>query len=118
MAERVQISHVCDASARAEARAMRAEAEVERLRAGLLACAKAAGEDVSDGPPTWPDIAEWAVRAVDELRDEYDQEWDRVTALVSEVLKHHDVGQRARLADAVADLQTFVLGRTSTHKQD
>lgn len=42
---------------------------LEELRQGLLACATAAGEDVSDGIPTWPDIVEWAVRAVREGRE-------------------------------------------------
>lgn len=46
------------------------DAEIDRLRAGLLACAEAAGEDVSDGIPSWPDVVEWAVRAVREGRRE------------------------------------------------
>jgi hypothetical protein len=62
--------------ARAEAR----EAEVERLREGLLACATAAGEDVSDGIPTCPDVVDWAVRAVAECRAENEAEIDRLEA--------------------------------------
>lgn len=48
--------------------------EIERLRHGLLACAREAGEDVSEGIPTWPDIVDWAVAAVKTGRTEYDQE--------------------------------------------
>jgi len=42
--------------------------EAKRMRDGLVRCAAAAGEDVSDGPPSWPDIVEWAVAAVRESR--------------------------------------------------
>lgn len=48
-------------------------AEVERLRRALYECAKAAGEDVSGGPPTWPDVADWAIEAVRQMREDYDR---------------------------------------------
>lgn len=47
------------------------DARITELEAALFACAEAAGEDVSDGAPTWPDITTWAVRAVKELRKDY-----------------------------------------------
>lgn len=42
--------------------------ENERYREFFLKIATAAGEDVSDGPPTWPAIEVWALQAVEELR--------------------------------------------------
>jgi hypothetical protein len=48
------------------------QAEVERLRQGLFECAKQAGEDVSEGIPTFPDIVDWAVEAVRQLRIDAD----------------------------------------------
>lgn len=48
------------------------QAEVERLRAALVRCATVSGADVSDGPPTWPSVDEWAVQEVQRLRDDYD----------------------------------------------
>lgn len=47
------------------------EARIRQLESALFKCAEAAGEDVSDGAPTWPDITTWAVRAVKELRKDY-----------------------------------------------
>lgn len=47
-------------------------ADIERLRAALFACAAAAGEDVSDGPPTWPDLADFALAAVRQMREDYE----------------------------------------------
>lgn len=71
-----------------------AQAEVARLRHGLLACATAAGEDVSYGIPTWPDIVEWAVAAVREGREASEQdaqaaedEADRLREAVAEALE-------------------------------
>jgi hypothetical protein len=46
--------------------------EVDRLRGALYECAVAAGEDTSDGVPTWPDLADWAVEAVRQMRRDYD----------------------------------------------
>jgi hypothetical protein len=63
-----------------EQRLRDAEAEIERLRQGLLACATEAGEDVSDGIPTWPDVVEWAVRAVREGRVLYESAVDTAEA--------------------------------------
>ncbi len=51
-------------------------AEVERLRAALIECATIAGADVSDGPPTWPDVAVWAVHEVQQLRSDADEAVD------------------------------------------
>lgn len=56
-----------------KARAEESETEAKVLRSALYECAKASGEDVSDGPPTWPPIGEWALRAVQELRHDYDE---------------------------------------------
>lgn len=53
--------------------------EVERLRAGLLQCATEAGEDVSDGIPTWPDVVEWAVGAVREGRQQMEADYDALS---------------------------------------
>lgn len=46
--------------------------ENERLRLGLLACARESGADVSDGIPDFPDIVDWAVDCVRALRTDYD----------------------------------------------
>ena len=40
--------------------------ECKRLRRGLLDCVRAAGGDVTEGQPTWPDIVAWAVKSVEE----------------------------------------------------
>lgn len=45
-----------------------AVAERDRYREALIACATIAGADVSDGPPTWPDVDVWAIQAVQQLR--------------------------------------------------
>lgn len=52
------------------------EEERDRYREALIKCATVAGADVSDGPPTWPDVGVWAVRAVEELRRDYDDDFD------------------------------------------
>lgn len=57
----------------AQSRASKAEARVEELEAALFECAKWSGEDVSEGRPTWPDIAVWAVEAVKQARADYDE---------------------------------------------
>jgi hypothetical protein len=54
-------------------------AEADRLREGLLQCATEAGEDVRDGVPTWPDVVDWAVRAVREGRETYEQDNNDLT---------------------------------------
>jgi hypothetical protein len=38
----------------------------------LIECARIAGADMTDAPPTSPPLHEWAVRAVTELRRDYD----------------------------------------------
>lgn len=43
-----------------------------RLRLALIECATAAGADVSDGPPTWPPVDEWAVQEVKQMRADYE----------------------------------------------
>jgi hypothetical protein len=52
------------------------EAEIERLRKGLWECARVAGEDTDGGGPqhlAHPDIVEYAVKAVADLREAYDE---------------------------------------------
>lgn len=70
------------------------DAEVDRLRAGLLACATAAGEDVSDGIPTWPDVVEWAVRAVREGRETYEQDNRDLTEGITRVAEWFERDRR------------------------
>ena len=50
-----------------------AEGRIAELEAALFECAVLAGEDVSGGVPTRPPLAEWVVRAVRELRCDYDE---------------------------------------------
>jgi len=46
--------------------------EIIRLKRALFECAMYSGEDTSDGAPTEPTIDVWTVRAVKNLREEYD----------------------------------------------
>lgn len=45
---------------------------VARLRLALIECATASGADVSDGPPGWPPVDEWAVQEVKQMRADYE----------------------------------------------
>lgn len=59
-----------------ESTAKERDAEIERLRQGLWECAIAVGEDIDDPTPhymTFPDIVEYALRAVREHRRDYDE---------------------------------------------
>jgi hypothetical protein len=49
-----------------------------RLAEALFECAKIAGADVSDGPPTWPSVDVWAKQEVQRLRDDYDEACEEV----------------------------------------
>jgi hypothetical protein len=49
------------------------QVRIEDCERALLDCAEASGEDVSGGPPAWPDITDWAVQAVRDLRASYDE---------------------------------------------
>lgn len=51
----------------------RRAAAIEVYRAALVACAEAAGEDMSGGIPSWPALEVWALNAVRELRKDYDE---------------------------------------------
>ena len=53
-------------------------AEVDRLRDALYECAVVSGADVSDGPPTWPDVDVWALAEVRQLREDYDNALDEI----------------------------------------
>ena len=69
----------------AQERFERAEAEVKRLRQGLWDCAVAAGID-TDGNATpdhlaYPDIVKFALDAVCELRQDYDDALDELPML-------------------------------------
>jgi hypothetical protein len=46
---------------------------IAELEAALFECARLAGEDTSGGVPTKPPLTEWAIRAVKELRQDYDE---------------------------------------------
>lgn len=89
--------------------------EVERLRDGLLQCATAAGEDVSDGIPTWPDVVEWAVRAVRENRETIEADYDALGGLYAacreaELQASRDVERKDEALRAARPYVASVLG--------
>lgn len=47
--------------------------ENERLREALRECTRLSGADLSGGFPTWPDLPDFAVQEVKQLRDDYDE---------------------------------------------
>ena len=49
------------------------EVPTEDYRAALIRCAELAGADLSGGIPTWPSLQVFAIRAVEELRRDYDE---------------------------------------------
>lgn len=46
---------------------------VEDYRAALIRCAELAGADLSGGIPSWPSLQVFAIRAVEQLRADYDE---------------------------------------------
>lgn len=48
-----------------------AEEYIARLEAALRECVKLSGADLSDGFPTWPELPEFAVQEVRQLREDY-----------------------------------------------
>lgn len=60
-------------------------AERDRYRKALIACATAAGADVSGGPPTSPGVDEWALEQVRELRADHDEAGAEIFALEQEL---------------------------------
>lgn len=61
--------------------------QIERLKEGLFLCAKQAGADVSDGPPTWPAIVEWAVHAVIEMREVDEEGYEEVKKIAKKLAR-------------------------------
>jgi hypothetical protein len=49
------------------------DAYVARLEEALRECVRLSGADLSDGFPTWPELPEFAVQEVKELRDCYEE---------------------------------------------
>jgi hypothetical protein len=101
-------------------------AEVERLRDGLLQCATAAGEDVSDGIPDWPDVVEWAVLAVREGRRDADRDYDeaqgevkRLRASLDEALRlNREMYRSDEDVDSPGNMQHAVLVTALTPEAD
>lgn len=48
-------------------------AEIKRLNDALRECARLSGADLSGGFPTWPELPEFAVQEVRQLREDYDE---------------------------------------------
>lgn len=84
-----------------------AETPNVELRNALIACAEAAGEDMSGGVPTWPALHVWAVRAVRQLRADYDNAAEDMAdaAIIRERLASDD-GTRISL-DELLDAHGF-----------
>lgn len=96
--------------------------EIERLRLGLQRCAERAGEDVSGGIPTQPEVVEWAVSAVTECRKEQEDSYRELeqelltakterdrNADVAEGLAeriHHELDDHGAYVCAMDELQT------------
>lgn len=71
--------------------------QVEQLKAGLFQCAREAGADVSEGPPSWPSIVEWAVHAVIAAREVDEEGYAELTSALLRIREEPDH------AEAIAD---------------